>query len=121
MMHSSCQPEYFVALSEAMAAGMSLRITYWGDRAETMSWLDSPPCGPQACTGDNAGPGIIYNVTINHLPPPADMWVVSDSDPSDDLHGQVVPEQVTSDASHFVALGDHGIADWQGREHFVER
>jgi len=121
MMHSTCQPEYFVALSEAMVAGMSLRITYWGDRAETMSWLDSPPCGPQACTGDNAGPGIIYNVTINHLPPPADMWVVSDSDPSDDLHGQVVPEQVTSDASHFVALGDHGIADWQGRAHFVER
>jgi len=121
MMHSTCQPEYFAALSEAMAAGMSLRITYWGDRAETMSWLDSPPCGPQACTGDNAGPGIIYNVSISTLPPPADMWVVSENGLDDDLHGQVVPDRVTSDTSLFVTLGDHGVAEWKGRKHFVER
>eukprot|EP00428_Durinskia_dybowskii_P009471 CAMPEP_0170288182 /NCGR_PEP_ID=MMETSP0116_2-20130129/44150_1 /TAXON_ID=400756 /ORGANISM="Durinskia baltica, Strain CSIRO CS-38" /LENGTH=476 /DNA_ID=CAMNT_0010539603 /DNA_START=13 /DNA_END=1443 /DNA_ORIENTATION=- len=63
--HHSCDPEYLAALSEAMKLGMSLRITYWGDSAQTMAWMDQPPCGPQECSGDNAGDAVISNLTVS--------------------------------------------------------
>merc|ERR1712039_1160147 len=78
--------EYLAALSDIMAAGMSLRITYWGDKAETMAWMDSPPCGSQACSGAAAGSATISNITVQKLPPEQTMsnhhktskvWVVS--------------------------------------------
>jgi len=62
--YDGCSDEYFAALSGALADGMSLRITYWGDAAETMAWMDSPPCGEQTCTGDNAGLAKISNVKV---------------------------------------------------------
>lgn len=124
--HSSCESDYFDQLSDAMAAGMSLRITYWGDRADTMSWMDSPPCGRQACAGANAGQALIRNVSITTLPAPAshprsdaDVWVVSD--PTDKLFKQVVPTRITEDATLFVSKGNRGIADWKGDQHFAKR
>jgi len=65
--HESCSAEYFAALSDAMAEGMSLRITYWGDQANTMAWMDQPPCGPEACSGDNAGAGIISRMSVGPI------------------------------------------------------
>lgn len=68
--HSNCDADYLAALSMPMAAGMSLRITYWGDKAKTMSWMDSPPCGKkQECKGDNAGLATISNVIVKSSPP----------------------------------------------------
>jgi len=73
--HSNCDAAYLGALSKAMEAGMSLRITYWGDKAETMSWLDSPPCGKQSCKGE---PATISDISVSgpnvasmpHMPRP---------------------------------------------------
>lgn len=42
-------PAYLAKMAKAMDAGMSLRITYWGDAAAAMTWLDPPSCGLQAC------------------------------------------------------------------------
>ena len=35
---------YLSAMTDAMG-GMSLIFSLWGDTAQTMSWLDIPPCG----------------------------------------------------------------------------
>lgn len=62
--HSSCTP-YLSHLADVMAAGMSLRIAYWGKDARTMSWLDDPPCsGDTVCSGDNAGKAVISNIRV---------------------------------------------------------
>merc|ERR1719203_2587660 len=61
--HKNCDPTYLEQLSAAMAAGMSLRITYWGDQAESMSWLDAPPCGPETCSS-SAGDAKISNISL---------------------------------------------------------
>merc|ERR1719195_2189858 len=53
-----------------MTSGMSVRITYWGSDANTMAWLDSPPCGPEACSGPNAGDATISNFRITPPLPP---------------------------------------------------
>merc|ERR1719189_37986 len=53
---------YLDAMAGAMRKGMAMRITYWGNKSSTMSWLDSPPCGHQACTHDTAGPALIGNM-----------------------------------------------------------
>merc|ERR1719203_134537 len=65
--HAGCDSEYLKSLSDAVAAGMSLRITYWGDSSETMAWMDSPPCGRQSC-GSTAGNAVISNISIGALP-----------------------------------------------------
>jgi len=117
--HTDCTSDYLAQLSGAMEAGMSLRITYWGDRAETMSWLDAPPCGQEACTGTGAGDALIHNLTIAALPTPADVWIVSD--PESALDGQALPESIMSDPSKFQVHGDHGIAFWKGHGHFVKK
>lgn len=63
--HWTCSPEYYRALSPAMASGMSLRITYWGSDASAMAWLDSPPCGSQSCSGANTGLATISNIKLD--------------------------------------------------------
>jgi len=69
--HENCQPEYLAQLTDPLAAGMSLRITYWGDAAETMSWMDMPPCGGESCSA-SAGNALISNITVRPLPGEAD-------------------------------------------------
>lgn len=61
--HSSCASN-LAAMRAAMSSGMSLRITYWGDKPGTMAWLDQPPCGTEACSGANAGPARISNIRV---------------------------------------------------------
>jgi len=58
------------ALAAAMAEGMVLRITYWGSDAQTMAWLDSPPCGFEACGGERTGPAVIRSFRITPPLPP---------------------------------------------------
>lgn len=67
--HEDCDREYLAALTAAMRDGMSLRITYWGDSAETMAWMDRPVCGDQACKGRNAGAAVISDLSVTALPP----------------------------------------------------
>merc|ERR1712217_864425 len=62
--HSNCNVGYFAQLSNAMAEGMAVRITYWGSDPKTMSWMDQPPRGAQTCGGSNAGDGIISDIVI---------------------------------------------------------
>merc|ERR1719237_940463 len=61
--HSNCGSS-LSGMAAAMTSGMSVRITYWGSDANTMAWLDSPPCGPEVCSGDNAGNATISNLRI---------------------------------------------------------
>jgi hypothetical protein len=63
--HSNCAGADLAKLSDAMKDGMSLRITYWGEEAQTMAWMDSPPCGPQSCSGKNAGDAVISNISVS--------------------------------------------------------
>jgi hypothetical protein len=62
--HASCDFEYMGRLTEALSQGMTLRITYWGDSAQTMSWLDTPPCGAETCSGGNAGEATISEIAV---------------------------------------------------------
>lgn len=68
--HSSCSSSYLQNLARAMSSGMAMRITYWGQDAQTMSWLDMPPCGEETCSGANAGKAIISNIVIHYGPTP---------------------------------------------------
>jgi len=62
----SC-PGYYGQLSESMKQGMSLRLTYWGQEASTMAWMDSPPCGGQVCSGTNAGQAVISDLRVHPI------------------------------------------------------
>mmetsp|Transcript_52522 Transcript_52522/g.122159 ORF Transcript_52522/g.122159 Transcript_52522/m.122159 type:complete len:730 (-) Transcript_52522:351-2540(-) len=62
--HSSCGG-YLGSIADAMAGGMSMRITYWGDSAKTMKWLDQPPCGSASCSGSNAGKAVISGIMVS--------------------------------------------------------
>jgi len=111
-----------------MATGMSLRITYWGDSADTMAWMDAPPCGNQTCSGSNAGHAVIRNINLGALdseplPTPATegatVWVIDDL--TDELNGQVVPREVLGSSLKATFLADRGIVMWKGRTHIVVR
>lgn len=65
--HGNCEAWYYEQMSTAISSGMSLRITYWGDQADTMQWLDMPPCGNEAC-GESAGNAIISGMAVEELP-----------------------------------------------------
>mmetsp|Transcript_18375 Transcript_18375/g.35429 ORF Transcript_18375/g.35429 Transcript_18375/m.35429 type:complete len:480 (-) Transcript_18375:429-1868(-) len=67
--HSNCGAS-LGGMAAAMTSGMSVRITYWGSDANTMAWLDSPPCGSEVCSGDNAGNATISNLRITPPLPP---------------------------------------------------
>merc|ERR1719330_457307 len=45
---------------------MSLRVTYWGDDPQTMSWMDLPPCGWEVCSA-SAGDAIISDMDVQPL------------------------------------------------------
>jgi len=65
--HANCESGYYERLSGAMAAGMSLRITYWGDKADDMAWMDMPPCSSEDC-GASAGDATISHMSVGDLP-----------------------------------------------------
>jgi len=116
-----------------LAEGMSLRITYWGDKAETMEWMDIPPCGKQACSGGNAGRATISDMSIGPVSQQAltewptaqapkkqaDEWIFSD--PRDKLHGEVVPKELMEDKEHSAFLRGRGIVEWKGSPHYVAK
>mmetsp|Transcript_155299 Transcript_155299/g.377218 ORF Transcript_155299/g.377218 Transcript_155299/m.377218 type:complete len:714 (+) Transcript_155299:3-2144(+) len=62
--HSSCEG-YLASLADVMAEGMSMRITYWGEDAKTMKWLDQPSCGKESCSGNNAGDAVISGIVVS--------------------------------------------------------
>lgn len=64
MDHPNCG-NYLAGLASAMAKGMAMRITYWGHDPSSMRWLDQPPCGNETCSGINAGPAVISNMTVS--------------------------------------------------------
>merc|ERR1719195_43080 len=66
MHHSGCSKGYLETMANAMAGGMSMRITYWGDDAKTMSWLDQPPCGMTSCAKSNAGRAVISAIRVSN-------------------------------------------------------
>merc|ERR1740139_308404 len=107
-------------LSGAMADGMSLRITYWGDSAETMAWMDAPPCGPQECNAHTAGDAVISDVSVQEIPEIQDsIWVITD--PQDSLFGHEIPKEVVENQWLFTRNGSLGVANWQGAEHSARR
>jgi len=65
--HAECG-NYLSDLARPMAAGMALRITYWGDRPSNMSWMDSAVCGAERCGGSNAGDAHITDLEVT-VPP----------------------------------------------------
>jgi len=66
MHHSQCSEGYLETMAHAMAGGMSMRITYWGDEAKTMRWLDQPGCGNNSCAGHNAGKAAISSIRVSN-------------------------------------------------------
>jgi len=65
--HRHCS-SYIEALTAPLLQGMILRVSYWGNRASTMAWLDSPACGDEdRCDGAAAGKAAIGNITISDL------------------------------------------------------
>lgn len=117
MSHRECLPGYLAKMSGSLAEGMSLRMTYWGDDAENMAWLDKPICGvSQACSGSSAGAATISNVTVGRLP----AWTFSNREDVE-LYRKRVPEDVVADPDRFVALGERGVAEWKNSEHYVLR
>jgi len=62
--HSMCSG-YYGDLVRPMADGMSLRVTYWGDTPQNMSWMDMPPCGYEKCSGSNAGVAVMNNLEVS--------------------------------------------------------
>jgi len=65
--HRHCS-SYIEALTAPLLQGMILRISYWGQKASTMAWLDSPVCGKEdRCEGAAAGQAVIGNITISYL------------------------------------------------------
>eukprot|EP00443_Scrippsiella_acuminata_P096046 CAMPEP_0115607112 /NCGR_PEP_ID=MMETSP0272-20121206/18342_1 /TAXON_ID=71861 /ORGANISM="Scrippsiella trochoidea, Strain CCMP3099" /LENGTH=793 /DNA_ID=CAMNT_0003042789 /DNA_START=1 /DNA_END=2382 /DNA_ORIENTATION=+ len=121
MEHSNCNKAYLAKLNDAMAAGMSLRITYWGGEAQTMAWMDVPPCGGAACQGSNAGDAVVSNIQIK-ASSSVDrelVWVVWD--PEDELFGTVVPHHVVADHHNFAKLNKEAIAKWEGARHFLRQ
>jgi len=65
--HGNCESWYYEQMSTAISSGMSLRITYWGDQADAMDWLDMPPCSNEAC-GESAGSAVISRMVLEDLP-----------------------------------------------------
>jgi len=121
MEHSNCNKAYLAKLSAVMSAGMSLRITYWGGEAQTMAWMDVPPCGGAGCQGSNAGPAVISNLEIKRggSVDRELVWVVWD--PKDDLYGTIAPRSVVADTDKFASMGVEGIATWDGARHFLRQ
>jgi len=116
--HSDCNEGYLAKLTDAMKYGMSLRVTYWGDQAQTMAWMDIPPCDWNGCSGENAGHAVISDIRVTSAGENGpEAWVVAD--PKDKLFGQLVPEDVIENAESFKVLHDQGVAEWDHVRHFV--
>jgi len=68
--HANCDKNYLAQLSKAVQEGMSLIFSYWGASAQTMAWMDSPPCGPEVCQA-SSGHGIISDLSVSTASRPA--------------------------------------------------
>lgn len=65
MHHENCDVEYLGSIGAAMADGMSMRMSYWGDQPETMAFLDGAVCTTGArCVGNTAQAGSIWDLDI---------------------------------------------------------
>mmetsp|Transcript_151514 Transcript_151514/g.385176 ORF Transcript_151514/g.385176 Transcript_151514/m.385176 type:complete len:765 (+) Transcript_151514:39-2333(+) len=62
--HANCDMGYLAQLSKPVQEGMSLIFSYWGASAQTMAWMDSPPCGPEVCQA-SSGHGIISGLSVH--------------------------------------------------------
>jgi len=112
--HGSCKTSYFAKMSDAMAGGMSLRVSYWGDKAQTMGWMDTPPCDKHtSCSASNAGAATISNMAMSEVP----VWTFGD--PKDANFNKRVPPELVGDPEYFIALDDRGIVRYEDAEHFV--
>jgi hypothetical protein len=60
---SNCGGGYLESMTDAFKSGMTLYYSYWGSDANTMSWLDIPPC--DYSTSCNGGPATISNVVLH--------------------------------------------------------
>jgi len=112
--HSGCKVDYLAALSDALAAGMSLRITYGSDTTRSFFGVDEPLCGQQSCSSHDAGKAVISNIAIEKM-----VWAVDD--PRDPLFQHVIPDEVVKNREQFVTLGSFGVAQWKSATHFVQR
>lgn len=65
--HTACGTQYFNDLSAAFSTGLSLRMAYWGDTADQMAWMDSPPCGRQACSA-SGGYAVVKELALGPIP-----------------------------------------------------
>lgn len=130
--HSACG-DYLAHLSDAMAAGMSLRISYWGDQAKTMAWLDAPQCSWQVCSESSAEAAHISNISVEDvlqvgsgplaegtsMDSASTVWVISD--PKDVYDGLQVPKHVVEDSSRFTEIEGHALVYWKDSLHRVAR
>mmetsp|Transcript_19652 Transcript_19652/g.56298 ORF Transcript_19652/g.56298 Transcript_19652/m.56298 type:complete len:648 (+) Transcript_19652:71-2014(+) len=65
VLSNTAPPDYLQQVANALDKGMALRITYWGDSAATMSWLDEPPCNSyQTCDSNSAGLATLYDFSL---------------------------------------------------------
>jgi len=55
----SCGSGYLSSLTDALSKGMVVTLSYWGDTAQTMSWLDIPPCS----NTENCNTGTSFTVS----------------------------------------------------------
>jgi len=55
----SCGSNYLESLTAPLQAGMVVAMSYWGDTASTMSWLDIPPCS----NSENCNTGTQFTIS----------------------------------------------------------
>eukprot|EP00420_Gonyaulax_spinifera_P011043 CAMPEP_0197923610 /NCGR_PEP_ID=MMETSP1439-20131203/94268_1 /TAXON_ID=66791 /ORGANISM="Gonyaulax spinifera, Strain CCMP409" /LENGTH=265 /DNA_ID=CAMNT_0043545997 /DNA_START=84 /DNA_END=879 /DNA_ORIENTATION=- len=79
--HSNCGGTYLSELSSAMSDGMAMSISYWGNKAKTMDWLDDEVCPDIDCKKHNAGIGVISAIRVEGPEPPG-MTSLSPSSPT---------------------------------------
>jgi len=64
-----------------MSDGMAMSISYWGNKAKTMDWLDDEVCPDIDCKKHNAGIGVISAIRVEGPEPPG-MTSLSPSSPT---------------------------------------
>lgn len=62
--NSKCSKAYMAELTSSLSSGMSMVLSYWGDSAETISWLDGDVCSQEACL-DSAGRAVISELSTS--------------------------------------------------------
>jgi len=61
---SNCGSDYLPSMTQGFKNGLVLVMSYWGDSASTMSWLDIPPCDSNTnCNGNTVA--TFSDISIN--------------------------------------------------------